>query len=197
MTQPPHGGGAPLPLSQEELTHPFAGIVTRGVAIAIDGGAAAALFAVAAIGVSGALAALGLADVGTAGSLLGTSAVWLAFVVGYFVICWSTTGQTIGMRLMGLRLVTREGHPPNLCRSTVRYFAQFLSVILLFSGVIMIMVHSQRRALHDVIAGTFVVYVDAPADAVQAALHEKGKGKGKAPAPQLAAATDPTATSPR
>jgi uncharacterized RDD family membrane protein YckC len=192
MTQPPRGGGAPLPLSEEELTHPFAGIVTRSVAIAIDGGAAAALFAVAAIGVSGALAALGLADVGTAASLLGTSAVWLVFVVGYFVICWSTTGQTIGMRMMGLRLVTRENHPPNLCRSVVRYFAQFLSILLLFSGVIMIMIQSQRRALHDLIAGTFVIYVDVPQAAVEAALQERPGGTDQPSA--LAPATDQTAT---
>lgn len=192
MMQPPRGAGAPLPLSEEELTHPFAGIVTRSVAIAIDGGAAAALFAIAAIGVSGALAALGLADVGTAASLFGTSAVWLGFVVGYFVICWSTTGQTIGMRLMGLRLVNREGVPPHFCRSILRYFAQFLSIILFFAGVLMIMVHPQRRALHDVIAGTFVIYVDAPQEAVDAALHAARRSTPSAAT--LSAATDQTAS---
>lgn len=171
MTQPARGAASTAAvLPDVEVTHPFAGIVTRSVAIAIDGGAAAALFAVFAIGVSGALAAIGFADVGTLPSLLGTSAVWLAFVVGYFVVCWSTTGQTIGMRMMGIRLVTRAGRPPNVCRSGIRYFAQFLSILLLFGGVIMVMVHRQRRSLHDVIAGTYVIYVDAPDEMVAQAL---------------------------
>ncbi len=193
MTQPAGGAaGMPAAPTERDVTHPFAGIVTRGVAIAIDGGAAGALFALFAIGVSGALAALGFADVGTLPSVLGTSAVWLAFVVGYFVVCWSTTGQTIGMRMMGIRLVTRTGSPPNVCRSTLRYFAQFPSILLLFGGVIMVMFHRQRRALHDVIAGTFVIYADAPVDMVTRALH--GASADESSAALHAPSTDQTAT---
>src|SRR6185503_10121487 len=42
-------------------------------------------------------------------------------VVGfYFVLFWSTTGQTPGMRTMGLRVIDARGAHPGFVRSCVR-----------------------------------------------------------------------------
>jgi uncharacterized RDD family membrane protein YckC len=41
----------------------------------------------------------------TLGRLL-AAAAWIAVVMAYFVLFWSTAGQTPGMRLMGLRVMT-------------------------------------------------------------------------------------------
>ncbi|MBJ7473098.1 MAG: RDD family protein [Solirubrobacteraceae bacterium] len=152
------------------MTQVFGGIVTRGVALSIDGAAAAVLFAISTVAISFIVAALGVADVTSVEALLGASAVWAWFVVLYFTICWTTSGQTVGMRMMGLKLVRPDGQSPSVCRSLVRYFGRSLSILLLFGGYLMVLVHPQRRALHDVIAGTYVVYADATPERVTEAL---------------------------
>ncbi len=166
---------------------PFGGIVTRGVALSIDGAAAGAIFAIGGVFISFAIAALGLAEIGTAASLLSAGGFWIVFVIVYFIGCWATTGQTLGMRMMGLKLVGHSGSPPTVCRATVRYFARFLSILLLFSGYVVVLLHPKRRALHDLLAGTYVVYADAPPDVVAAALAAPGPLPAPAVAPLPAA----------
>lgn len=176
---------------EPEITQPFGGVVTRGVALAIDGAAALGLFAVGTIVVSFAFAALGVADIGTEESLVGAGTLWLVFVLVYFVGCWATSGQTLGMRMMGLRLVNGRGTPPSICRSLLRYFARVLSVTIFFAGYALMLVHPRRRTLHDVIAGTFVVYADAPPELIVAALPPAVRPATSTPG--LSSATDQTA----
>lgn len=166
MTYPPH----PDPLQEAAPSQPFAGLVTRAVALAIDGGVALLLFAVGGIAVSLVMAALNVADFGTTASLLGAGTVWFGFLSAYFVLCWATSGQTLGMRMMGLRLVGHDGTPPNLCRAIIRYVGRALSIALLFTGYLLVLVHPRRRTLHDILAGTFVVYSDVPEGAIADAL---------------------------
>lgn len=166
MTYPPH----PAAPQHETPATPFAGLVTRGVALTIDGGVALLLFAVGGVAVSLVMAALNVADFGTTASLLGAGTVWFAFLSAYFVLCWATSGQTLGMRMMGLQLVNGAGAPPSLWRSIVRYVGRALSIALLFAGYLLILVHPRRRTLHDILAGTFVVYSDVPDGVVADAL---------------------------
>jgi uncharacterized RDD family membrane protein YckC len=42
-------------------------------------------------------------------------------------------------------------------RSTVRYFAKYLSALILFIGFLMAAVTRRKQALHDMIAGCVVV----------------------------------------
>lgn len=151
---------------------PFAGIITRGVALAIDGAVALLLFAIGGVALSLVLAALNVADLGTTASLFTAGTVWFAFLTGYFVLCWTTTGQTLGMRMMGLKLVNRHAEAPSLCRSGIRYLGRGLSIALFFTGYLLVLVHPRRRTLHDMLAGTFVVYAEVAsgevADAVRA-----------------------------
>lgn len=185
MTYPPH----PAPPQHQTPVKPFAGLVTRGVALAIDGGVALLLFAVGGIAVSLVMAALNVADFGTTASLLGAGTVWFGFLTAYFVLCWTTSGQTLGMRMMGLRLVSGAGTPPNLCRSIVRYVGRGLSIALLFTGYLLVLVHPRRRTLHDILAGTFVVYSDVPQGVVADAL--RSPSSHATPGSSVAAADHP------
>lgn len=178
MTGPQPG---PLQAAQHRApSQPFAGIITRGVALAIDGAVALLLFAIGGVAVSLILAALNVADLGTTASLFTAGTVWFGFLTAYFVLCWTTTGQTLGMRMMGLRLVNGRGEAPSICRSVIRYFGRGLSIALLFTGYLLVLVHPRRRTLHDMLAGTFVVYDDVPHGVVADALR----------APNARAATD-------
>jgi uncharacterized RDD family membrane protein YckC len=82
-------------------------------------------------------------------------AVW-AFI--YFAYSWAASGRTAGMALFGVRVVRDDGTAASGRRAVVRTLAFPLSFLLLGLGFAGILVGGQRRALHDVIAGTAVIY---------------------------------------
>jgi uncharacterized RDD family membrane protein YckC len=152
---------------------PYAGIATRAVALAID----AALVNIVALAGGAILALIGslVADVrlDTLGRVLAAVA-WIAVVGTYFVLFWSTAGQTPGMRLMGLRVMTPRGDHPGVPRSLVRLVGLGLAIVPLFLGFLPVLVDARRRALQDFIAGTVVLYAEhdltpVPEDAVAGA----------------------------
>jgi uncharacterized RDD family membrane protein YckC len=136
---------------------PYAGIATRAVALAIDvaiaqvillaGGAVLALVA----------SLVGGIDLGTLAKIL-AAAAWVAVVGFYFVLFWSTAGQTPGMRLMALRVMTVAGVHPGVTRSLVRLVGLGLAIVPLFAGFLPVLFDERRRGLHDLLAGTVVLY---------------------------------------
>jgi uncharacterized RDD family membrane protein YckC len=138
-----------------------AGIATRGIALATDAALANLIVLV--------IAAL----VSLVGSLVGDlrpkwlvallAAIGWAIVVGsYFVLCWSTTGQTPGMRLMRLRVVTYRGERVHFFRALLRLGGLVLAIIPLFAGFIPVLFDKRRRALQDMLARTIVVHITPP-----------------------------------
>jgi uncharacterized RDD family membrane protein YckC len=90
----------------------------------------------------------------------GGVAVWaLAYTVTYYVFFWSLNGQTVGKALLGLRVVTTQGKRVPIWRALLRFAGYFLSVLTAFLGFAWVLVDNQRQALHDRLAGTWVVYV--------------------------------------
>jgi uncharacterized RDD family membrane protein YckC len=140
-----------------EVRSPFAGFVTRGVALVVDAALAQVVFLVAAASVAlvAALVAPLRSDwiTGTV-----TGVVWLLVVAFYFVGFWSSAGQTPGMRFMHLRLLTHDGKPLTVSRACVRLVGLILAIIPLFAGFVPVLFDSRRRALQDFIARTFVSY---------------------------------------
>ena len=150
-----------------ETPVPYAGIATRAIALAIDVGIAQVIFFA-----GGAVLALVASLVGasfddTVMAVLAAVA-WAVVVGAYFVLFWSTAGQTPGMRVMGLRVLTPDGRRPGLGRSCVRLIGLGLCIIPFFAGFLPVLVDDRRRGAHDMLAGTFVVYAEAepPAEPV-------------------------------
>ena len=149
---------------------PYAGIATRAIGLAIDVAIAQAI-----VFAGGAVLALvaSLVDMNLDNDLvtiLGVCA-WTVVVGTYFVLFWSTAGQTPGMRLMGLRVLTYDGRRPSLARSFLRLIGLGLSIIPLFAGFLPVLVDDRRRGLLDMIAGTVVVYAEGglPVETVKTA----------------------------
>jgi len=65
-------------------------------------------------------------------------------------------GQTVGKMVMHVRVVTLEGGPLSLGQSALRQFASWLSALALGIGYLMAGLRADKRALHDLIAGTRV-----------------------------------------
>ena len=86
--------------------------------------------------------------------------VWsLAFAI-YFTAWWSLTGQTPGMRALGVKVLTSVGDRLRPRRGLLRVIAMAIAAIPFFAGYLLILVRDRREGLHDLIARTVVVYVE-------------------------------------
>ena len=92
---------------------------------------------------------------GVAGNVVIAYLVW-GFI--YFAHFWGLNGRTAGEALFGVQVLTDEGGDVSFRRAALRTLAFPLSFIILGLGFLGILLGDQRRALHDVIAGTVVVY---------------------------------------
>ena len=136
----------------------FAGIVTRALALAVDVAATIGihLLLVAVVALVASLVG-GLRPQWLVGMLIGLA--WILIAGGYFVLFWSTTGQTPGMRLFRLRVHSR-GAVPSVGRSIVRMVGLVLAIVPFFLGFAPVLFDERRRGLPDFLAGTVVEYED-------------------------------------
>lgn len=136
----------------------YAGVVTRAGAFIIDWFFMLVLYGLTLGAVQFLVATLLGEEIDyTEGSL-----VWIVgfavFAFLYLAGSLTITGKTVGKALVGLRVVTREGTPLTAGRAAGRVLAMPLSFLPFGLGFIGILLGKERRALHDVIARTAVVY---------------------------------------
>jgi uncharacterized RDD family membrane protein YckC len=141
----------------------LAGFATRVLGFAID----LAILNLTTLALGGAIAwaanVLGIDLNPSAPVVAGLAAAgWLALISLYLVTFWCLTGQTPGMRFMGIRVTDRHGAVPSLTRSLRRLVGMYLSALPAGAGFLLILVDDRRRGLHDRLAGTLVTH--APAD---------------------------------
>lgn len=84
--------------------------------------------------------------------------IWLLYDVGFWVSPWQATP---GKRLLGLRVTNLHYRKITLPRAITRYATSFLSAVLLCIGYFLIAFTDKKRALHDLLAGTFVIHASS------------------------------------
>lgn len=139
---------------QKVAVHP-AGFWIRFLAIVIDG-----LCLAAAEGVLGVLI-VGLLF-GRPRTLPALAGLWVFNVfLGsiYPVIFHWRWGQTLGKMAVHVKVVTVAGGPLSLNASIIREIGYWVSFLTLCIGYLMAGLRSDKRALHDLMAGTRVEYV--------------------------------------
>jgi uncharacterized RDD family membrane protein YckC len=75
----------------------------------------------------------------------------------YFAVFQTLHGQTPAKQLLRVRVVDQAGQKPDLTQSFWRALLLILSMNLFFLPMLYAFFNPQRRALHDMIAGTYVV----------------------------------------
>jgi uncharacterized RDD family membrane protein YckC len=76
----------------------------------------------------------------------------------YYSLLESSVWQgTLGKKALGLEVTDLDGNRISFGRATGRFFAKFISAIILFIGYIMAGFTEKKQALHDIIAGTLVI----------------------------------------
>jgi uncharacterized RDD family membrane protein YckC len=88
----------------------------------------------------------------------------------YFALPLAVTGRTVGMAIVGVRVVRADGARLEAPRAAARTAVFPLSFLLLGVGFLIGLIRRDRRELHDLIAGTAVIYAwDAEIAAMRAA----------------------------
>ncbi len=139
----------------------FAGLATRGVAACID----LVLLLVAYSSVVGIGALVGSLVGGFRPAWLVSAVLAVAWSLGtgiYMVGCWSLAGQTLGMRLLSIRVLDPSGRRPSVARAIARYVATLISIVPLLAGYLPMIADGRRRALSDMLSQTTVVYTTPP-----------------------------------
>ncbi len=157
----PGGGGARARTREATWTSlqgHYAGGASRLAAWIIDAAASTGAFTLALAAISYA------ATVITGHTVTYSKANWIVAVAytlwlfAYFAYPWSLSGKSLGMAVLGVRVVAEDGTHAGGRRAVIRTLALPLSFLLFGLGLAGIVVQRQNRALHDFIAGTAVVY---------------------------------------
>lgn len=79
----------------------------------------------------------------------------------YFLIFWSYVGggRTLGMRLLGVRVVRLDGTPLGLIDALIRWVGLWVAFAVCFIGVIWVAFDSRKQGWHDQLAHTVVIRV--------------------------------------
>jgi uncharacterized RDD family membrane protein YckC len=84
-------------------------------------------------------------------------ALGIGIQIAYFAYFESSEKQaTFGKQALGLVVTDMNGDRITFGKAVIRYFAKFLSALILMIGYIMQPFTEKKQALHDMIAGTLV-----------------------------------------
>jgi uncharacterized RDD family membrane protein YckC len=126
------------------------GIINWVLNLILLGGAAAGTAATGADTTSAAAAFTGAGLMGTGLSLV--------ISILYWVVYQGQTGQTVGKKIMGIKVVTSSGKTPSMGTLFLREtIGKFVSSLILGIGYLMILWDEKKQGLHDKIASTYVV----------------------------------------
>ena len=76
----------------------------------------------------------------------------------YLLVGWARSGRTFGKMLCGIRIVCENGAPLGFGGALIRLFGYMLSSLIFCIGYLMVAFTDRKRGLHDMIAGTVVIY---------------------------------------
>ncbi len=80
--------------------------------------------------------------------------IWWIYTVGLNASAWQ---GTCGKKILKLKVVNKNGERISLLRANIRFFAEFISAVIFALGFFLAAWNKKKRALHDFIAGTFVI----------------------------------------
>jgi len=166
---PPPPGYAPIQATAGQTT--YAGFWIRVVARIVDavllGIPFAILFAIFAVA-GGLFASTSNSNSqssnGAAAALFGGAFVLLyllalAVTFGYWIYFWGKSGETIGMRLLHLRVIdANTGVPIGYGRATIRLLMTFVNTWACYIGWIWVAFDPRKQGWHDKVANSVVVH---------------------------------------
>lgn len=139
----------------------YAGFWIRVVARLIDGiilGTAQACFALVFLGTFGAQFLPSVMRSVPVGRRLGFQVLSYTLAIVYEAVFLRYRGATLGKMALGLKVIRSDGGSLGWGVSIGRYFMYVISGLILLIGYIMIGFDDEKRALHDRVCDTRVIY---------------------------------------
>lgn len=156
----------------------YAGSVSRFLAFVIDIAVSTGLFALGLAATSFAVQVVTGYSVTWSRSHTVVAIIFVAWQFFYFGYSWAASGKTFGMAVLGVRVVRADGAIADARRGVLRAVVFPLSFLFFGLGFLGILAQREHRALHDLIAGTVVVYAwDARAARLRFLAREAGPGQ--------------------
>jgi uncharacterized RDD family membrane protein YckC len=166
----PPAAGYPAPVYAAQAGTRYGGFWIRLVARIIDGiivGVPLGVIFFVLVAIAGGIAStanttdqnaqaavgLGLVGVVLLVALLGTVGT-----VIYYVYFWGTSGQTLGMRILNLRIVdANTGGPIGIGRAVIRYLMTIVNSAACYIGWIWVAFDPRKQGWHDKVANSVVI----------------------------------------
>ena len=81
----------------------------------------------------------------------------------YFAAFESSSKQaSLGKMALGIKVTDLNGRRVGFGRATGRHFGKYISILILYIGLIMIAFTQKKQGLHDMMAGCLVVNKESP-----------------------------------
>lgn len=158
-----------------------AGLVTRTLAIGADGAIVAATFFVVTAVFDFTVSAFTEFDRSSTFAIVLGTAFLVSLSTTYLFFFWTLTGQTPGMRFLGIRLDDYDGTPHLSARTAIRRLVGIVVAALpLGAGFLLVLFSERRRGLHDRIGRTEVILVDRKGNPESARLRAEARRAEKA-----------------
>jgi uncharacterized RDD family membrane protein YckC len=82
---------------------------------------------------------------------------YIPFVPLAFFVMWAVRGQSPGMMAVRIEVTDRDGEPLPTSSAAIRALVWPFSMLAFGLGAVPVLFDEERRALHDMIAGTVVL----------------------------------------
>jgi len=178
-----------LPVAESLQGH-YAGVVSRLAALAADLGLIWGLYLLAAAAVNVAVQLISGKTFDLTSHRAASAGALVLWGFVYFTYQWTLSGKTVGMAVLGLRVVQADGSSVRGRQAVVRTLVLGISLLFFIPVGIAMVIQRERRALHDLAAHTAVVY---SWDARAARLRWLARQDPAASAAPLDASTPPAA----
>ena len=87
--------------------------------------------------------------------------IWLSLIPLFFYLWfWTHGGETLGMRAWRLRIIRKDGRPPELKDALIRLFAACISVFMLGFGFLWMLIDRDNLTWHDRISRTQLILIE-------------------------------------
>lgn len=136
----------------------YAGAVTRLLAFLVDQFVVTAVYTLSVAGLAFVIELVSGTRIEFAEYPWLTGPAFALWWLVYYAYSWAISGHTLGMALLGLRVVAADGAEVAPRAAFVRALTLPLAFVTMGLGFVGILWRSDRRALHDRLAGTAVVY---------------------------------------
>jgi len=136
----------------------YAGAVSRLAAFGADVGASWGLFTLGAAALSFTIQLASGNKFSVSNHQVASLIAALVWEFVYFAYQWAISGKTIGMAVLGIRVVKSDGSPVGARQAIIRTLTLPLSIIVFGLGFLGILTNRRRYAWHDRFAKTAVVY---------------------------------------